>query len=64
MEYRQDWMISVAGYGEFLFHGTEKEAEEARRHKARWEGAVARKRLATKEEAKAGRERANRKDTP
>ena len=39
------WIISVGGgYGEFNFFGTEKEAEEMRCHKARWEHAVARKR--------------------
>lgn len=40
------WIIAVGGgYGSFEFVGTEEEAEEMRRHKAEWEGAVARKRL-------------------
>ncbi|WP_058358278.1 hypothetical protein [Xanthomonas translucens] len=30
------WVIRVAGYGSFLFAGAEEEAEEMRRHKARW----------------------------
>ena len=38
------WIISVHGYGEFNFFGTEHEAEDMRRHKANWERAVARKR--------------------
>ena len=47
------WAITVgAGYGTFFFRGTETEAEEMRRHKARWEQAIARKRLATPEEEK------------
>jgi hypothetical protein len=48
----QEWAIFVGGgYGAFLFSGTEEEAEELRVHKARWEGAVALKRLATEEES-------------
>lgn len=40
------WIITVGGgYGSFEFVGTEEEAEEMRRHKAEWEGSVARKRL-------------------
>jgi hypothetical protein len=31
------------GYGEFVFEGTEDQAEEMRAHKARWERAVAQK---------------------
>lgn len=47
------WTITVGGgYGSFPFRGTEKEAEEMRRHKANWEGANALKRLATEEEIK------------
>lgn len=39
------WEIVVGGgYGRFELTGTEAEAEEMRRHKARQEGAVARKR--------------------
>jgi len=38
------WIISVGGgYGDFEFIGTERQAEEMRRHKARWEHAVATK---------------------
>jgi protein gp37 len=41
----QHWLISVGGgYGKFHFLGHEHEAEEMRAHKARWEGAVAKKR--------------------
>lgn len=42
---RHWWIISVHGYGEFNFFGTEAEAETMRRHKANWEQAVAKKRL-------------------
>ena len=42
------WVIFVGnGYGSFFFRGTEKAAEQMRKHKARWEQAVARKRRAT-----------------
>lgn len=41
------WLISVTGYGAFLFHGTEEEAEEMRAHKADWEGGVGKKRKAS-----------------
>lgn len=44
------WVIDVNNYGAFLFEGTGAEAEERRVAKARWEGAVARKRIATPEE--------------
>lgn len=38
------WLITVGGgYGSFVFEGTEEEAEEMRKHKAIWEGAVATK---------------------
>lgn len=43
----RQWVILVGGYGAFLFRGTEPEAEDMRAHKARWEGAVAKKRRAT-----------------
>jgi len=47
----KDWVITVmGGYGEFLFHGSEVEAEDMRRHKANWERAIARKREATPED--------------
>ena len=46
------WIIQVGGgYGAFGFYGTEKKAEEYRRHKANWEHAVAWKRLASEAEA-------------
>lgn len=32
-----DWKIRIQGYGTFDFHGTEKEAEDMRAHKANWE---------------------------
>lgn len=41
------WVILVAGYGGFLFEGTEIEAEEMRVHKAQWEHGIAKKRPAT-----------------
>lgn len=43
-EGKDAWRITVGGgYGEFLFYGTEDEAEEMRRHKALWEHVIARK---------------------
>jgi hypothetical protein len=40
------WEIAVGGgYGRFEFTGTKQEAQAMRRHKARQEGAVARKRM-------------------
>lgn len=45
------WVILIgAGYGAFLFEGTEAEAEQMRSHKARWEGGIAKKRLADEAE--------------
>lgn len=44
---KPSWVINVAGYGAFVFEGTEQEAEEMRAHKARWEGAVGHKRPAS-----------------
>jgi hypothetical protein len=41
------WVINVAGYGAFLFAGSEKEAEEMRAHKANWEHGIAHKRPAS-----------------
>lgn len=49
------WLISVASYGAFLYGGTEADAEGMRVHKARWEQAAAKKRLATPEEIAANR---------
>ena len=44
----QNWVISVGGnWGHFFFYGTEEEAEEMRCHKANWEHAMTKKRLAT-----------------
>ena len=40
------WVILVHGYGPFIFEGTEREAEEMRAHKSRWEGGIAKLRLA------------------
>lgn len=37
------WVITVAGYGDFIQEGTEEEAEEMRKHKANWEQGVGRK---------------------
>lgn len=51
------WLISIAGYGDFAFYGTEREAENMRRHKAYWEGGTGRKEqiAATHREARAER---------
>lgn len=35
---RQWFLISVVGYGDFAYWGTEEEAEERRHNKAIWEG--------------------------
>lgn len=48
------WVISIGGYGTFLFDGTETEAEEMRAHKARWERGIGKKRPATKGEVESG----------
>ena len=40
---RKWWLISVSGYGEFAYFGTENEAEEMRSHKSSWEGGIAHK---------------------
>lgn len=37
---RKWWRISVSGYGEYAFYGTQSEAEQERSHKAFWEGGV------------------------
>lgn len=49
------WVISIGGYGSFLFKGSESEAEEIRAHKARWERGVGRKRLASEAEIRANK---------
>lgn len=47
----EHWVINVSNWGTLYAFGTEKEAEEWRKHKARYEGSPATKRLATPEEA-------------
>lgn len=44
---KNKWVISVGGYGTFFFDGSEKKAEEMRKHKANWEQGIGRKRPAT-----------------
>lgn len=45
------WIVSIGGgYGDVFLRGVEERVEEWRRHKANWEHATARKRLATVEE--------------
>ena len=44
------WVIDVSSWGTLYAIGTEEKAEEWRKHKARWEQSVARKRLATRQE--------------
>jgi hypothetical protein len=51
---KMEWLITVSGYGSFIFEGTEKEAEERRSKKAIWENAIARKRLLDENEIKTG----------
>ncbi len=46
------WVIDVASWGTMYMIGTEEQAEEMRRHKARWEQSVATKRLADAQEIK------------
>lgn len=52
---KDTWVIRVAGYGAFLFAGTEQEAEQMRMHKANWEQGIGHKRLADKNEIVKGR---------
>lgn len=47
---KEHWVIAVSSWGTLYAIGTEQEAEEWRCHKARWEGSVAIKRLATEKE--------------
>ena len=56
------WVISLPYYGAFLFDGSAEEAEEMRRHKARWEGEIARLRPATAEETRDEKVRLQRGD--
>ena len=52
---RRLWVFFVAGgYGWFNRWARDSEAEATRRNKAQWEGAIARKRLATPEEVETG----------
>jgi len=44
------WTITVSSWGTLYAIGTEEQAEEWRRHKARWEQSTAQTREATKEE--------------
>lgn len=48
------WVITVGGYGAFLFEGTEAQAEEMRAHKARWERGIGKKRPADEAEIASG----------
>ena len=47
---KQIWVITIGGYGSFMFEGDETEAEEMRKHKAYLEQGVGRKRLADEDE--------------
>lgn len=52
---KKHYVILIGGgYGGFLFTGTEEDADDMRRHKATWEGAVGHKREADAEEAAGG----------
>lgn len=44
------WLITINSWGTTLLWGTEKEAEEFRKHKCNWEQSIGTKRLATNEE--------------
>ena len=44
------WVIDITCWGTHHAIGTEKQAEEWRRNKARYEGCIARKRVANDEE--------------
>jgi|GEM_PF-6307163 len=57
MTERKWWLISIGGYGEFGFFGTEIEAEEIRVNKANWEGGIGLKRLISKNDPYAKKER-------
>lgn len=50
MKEEKYWVIHVVDWGTLYAKGTEEQAEEWRRHKANWEGCVAKKRLATEGE--------------
>lgn len=41
------WKIEVVSWGVLWAFGTEEQAEAWRRHKARWEGCIARKKQVT-----------------
>ena len=58
------WVITVfGGCGAFLYWGSETEAEEMCAHKANWEHAIARKRVATVDDMKAGMARHNKEES-
>jgi len=44
------WRINISEWGILWGLGTEKQAEEWRRHKCRWEGCIGQKRPATEDE--------------
>jgi hypothetical protein len=46
----EHWIIEVPAWGTHYGIGTEDQAEEWRKHKARWEQSIARKRRATLQE--------------
>lgn len=50
----KNWIISVGGYGHFMFEGTAEDAENMRKHKARHEQGAGRKRLADADEIQTG----------
>lgn len=37
---KEEWRIRISGYGTFDFFGTEEQAEDRRKSKAKWEGAI------------------------
>ena len=49
------WVIKVHSWGTLFAIGTEEQAEEWRRHKARWERSIATKREATESEVVEGK---------
>ena len=49
------WVITIGGYGAFFFDGNEKDAEEKRADKSRWESAIGRKRIADQNEVETGK---------
>lgn len=43
---KENWIITISGYGSFGFIGTKRQAEDRRDAKAEWEGGSGRVRLA------------------